>query len=272
MQHTKKVLLGLVILVAALFFVGMAYLYFIYGALNIPRKANTVITASSTLPFNVPAGYVMEVYAADVPDARVMAFDPGGAMIVSEPSAGKVVALIDTDADGRIDATPAVIDGLNAPHGLEFRCRDEADPTKCTLYVAEKDKLVAYEYDARAHRASNPRKLLDLPSGSIGAHSTRSLLFLAYPQEDTLLIAVGSSCNVCEESDDRRAKTRRRYPARRDQYHHQGCVVRLALVLREKCRGHDLQSALSAVFCAGADPQSYRYPGAFGAARPRIYP
>lgn len=206
MQNTKKILLGLVLLAVVLFFVGMAYLYFIYGALNIPRKASTVITASSTLPFNVPAGYVMEVYAADVPGARVMAFDPGGAMIVSEPSEGRVVALIDTDRDGHIDETPAVIDGLNAPHGLEFRCSDEADPTKCTFYVAEKDKLVAYEYDGQAHRASSPRKLLDLPNGSVGAHSTRTLLFLAYPQEDTLLIAVGSSCNVCEESDDRRAK------------------------------------------------------------------
>jgi glucose/arabinose dehydrogenase len=206
MQYTKKILSGLGFLFGVIVLTGLAYIFTTYGALNIPRKSNIVISASSTLPFAVPAGYVMEVYAADVPDARVMAFDPGGAMIVSQPSQGKVVALIDTDADGRIDETPAVIDGLNVPHGLEFRCRDEADPTKCTLYIAEKDQLVAYEYDARAHKASSPRKLLDLPNGSIGSHVTRSLLFLAYPEEDTLLIAVGSSCNVCEESDDRRAK------------------------------------------------------------------
>jgi glucose/arabinose dehydrogenase len=115
-------------------------------------------------------------------------------MLVSIPAQGKIVALPDRNNDGKADATITVADRLNQPHGLAFRC----DQT-CKLYIAETDQVAVYDYDQAKLRTSNKRKLLDLPDD--GGHSSRTLLF----DQDRLLVAVGSSCNVCEERDERRA-------------------------------------------------------------------
>ena len=121
-------------------------------------------------------------------------------LIVSVPSRGRVLALPDKNNDGRADAAAIVAEGLNGPHGLAFRCQDG----KCRLYIAETDALRVYDYDVAALKASRPVKLADLPAG--GNHVTRSLLFLPPPHDDQLLVAIGSTCNVCREQDARRAK------------------------------------------------------------------
>jgi glucose/arabinose dehydrogenase len=115
------------------------------------------------------------------------------------PSQGRVVALPDKDKDGVVDAVVTVIDGLNRPHGLAFRCAPE-----CRLYIAEEDRVNVYFYDQKKLKAVKEKKIADLPSG--GNHVTRTLLFLPKPHDDQLLISVGSSCNVCVEKDWRRAK------------------------------------------------------------------
>jgi glucose/arabinose dehydrogenase len=66
--------------------------------------------------------------------------------------------------------------------------------------------LSVFNYNPVTKQASGKKKLLDLPGGSLGVHFTRSLLFMPAPNEDTLLIAIGSSCNVCNESEQMRAK------------------------------------------------------------------
>ena len=150
-------------------------------------------------PLTVPAGFRISVFAAGLGAPRDLAYDSGGALLVSVPSAGRVLALPDRDGNGKADEVVAVISGLRNPHGLEMRCRE-----RCELYVAEENAVRVFEYDAMAFKATNGRKLFDLPSG--GGHFTRSLLFMPYPNEDKLLISVGSSCNVCREEDWRRAK------------------------------------------------------------------
>jgi glucose/arabinose dehydrogenase len=110
-----------------------------------------------------------------------------------------VVALLDRDKDGIADAVVTVIEGLNRPHGLAFRCAPE-----CRLYIAEEDRVNVYTYDRKNLKAVNEKKIVDLPAG--GNHVTRTLLFLPKPHDNTLLISVGSTCNVCIEKDWRRAK------------------------------------------------------------------
>ncbi len=151
-------------------------------------------------PLSLPAGFSIGVYARDLVGPRVLIQDPNGVLLASVPALGRVVALPDGDGDGRADDAVTVVDGLNAPHGLAFRCVRDI----CRLYIAETDALRAYDYDPATFRAASPVKLADLPDG--GNHVTRSLLFLPPPNDDRLLVAIGSSCNVCDESDQRRAK------------------------------------------------------------------
>ncbi len=156
-------------------------------------------TNTTDMPLALPPNFSISIFAKGLGSPRVMAFDPEGNLLVSIPSQGRVVALPDKDKDCVADAVVTVIDGLNRPHGLAFRCAPE-----CRLYIAEEDRVNVYFYDQKKLKAVKEKKIADLPSG--GNHVTRTLLFLPKPHDDQLLISVGSSCNVCVEKDWRRAK------------------------------------------------------------------
>ena len=128
--------------------------------------------------------------SAGVP--RVLEFDPNGVLLASLPGKGKVVAMPDVNEDGISDELVDVITSLDKPHGIAF---DEGG----RIYVAETGQVVRYDYDGSRLSVSNPEVLFDLPAG--GRHSTRSIKI----HEDKLYTSVGSSCDVCDEEDERRA-------------------------------------------------------------------
>lgn len=203
----KKILWPLAIVVA-LALLGFLYLRNEFGAFNLPAKAPPAgpTTSTNDLGLTLPPGFSISVFAEGVTGARVMTMAPGGVMLVSEPGEGKIVALPDRNGDGRADEIAIVAEGLNKPHGLAFRCTDPSAPDRCELYVGETSQLSVFSYDAASMRASNKRMLVRLPTDGINQHATRSLLFMPSPNENLLLISVGSSCNVCEEDEPYRAK------------------------------------------------------------------
>jgi glucose/arabinose dehydrogenase len=79
------------------------------------------------------------------------------------------------------------------PHGLAFR--------NGKLFVAEEKQVNRYAWDEAALTATFEKKIADLPAGGAG-HVTRSLLF---DNDGRLFISVGSTCNVCNEKDQRNA-------------------------------------------------------------------
>lgn len=215
---TKK---NLFLTIAVIALLGTGYIgYFYYknlrgiGPVVNPPPIDITKTENTTgLPLKLPAGFGISIYAKDLSGPRVMAHAPSGNLIVAEMAANRVVELIDTNNDGKANKTAVVIAGLNKPHGIAFLCPQiDAEKTKfngkplyeCKIYIAETDKVVEYDYDKENMKALNGKKIIDLPGP--GGHSTRTLLFMPYPNENILLIAVGSSCNVCHESDNRRAK------------------------------------------------------------------
>lgn len=151
------------------------------------------------IPLRLQPGFSISIFAKGLEDPRVMILGPADTLLVSIPSEGKVVALPDRNRDGRADSIVTVADGLDRPHGMAFRCAPD-----CVLYIAEEGQVNAYSYNLKTLKAVKQKKIADLPSG--GGHATRTLLFLPGPEDDQLLISVGSSCNVCAEDDWRRAK------------------------------------------------------------------
>lgn len=139
----------------------------------------------------LPPGFHIAVFA-EAPNAREMAFSPGGVLLVTDMSDGTVLAFPDPKNTGRADRMVPVLAGLNAPHGIAFH--------NGKLYVAEINAIRRYDWDESQLRATNPHKLADLP-GSGGGHSTRTILFAG----NKMYVAVGSSCNVCKDEDQRRA-------------------------------------------------------------------
>ncbi|OGG63206.1 hypothetical protein A3C21_00600 [Candidatus Kaiserbacteria bacterium RIFCSPHIGHO2_02_FULL_59_21] len=193
-------LLVIVILALAGLLLAAPVRDFVSGILPIARPAPPLPPAGEPLPFSLPEGFTAYLLADNVPGARVMARDPGGALLVSLMNSGKVVALLPR-ADGSSERI-VLLEGLQKPHGLAVRCTE-----RCELYVAEEDGVSVYQYAfdeaTKTHRPVNGKKILDLPDGG---HSTRSLLFMPDPNDHKLLVSVGSSCNVCIEADERRAK------------------------------------------------------------------
>jgi glucose/arabinose dehydrogenase len=158
--------------------------------------ASVSIAHAEKTPFDLsqlkaPGGFHISVFADDIDGARMLIFSPGGVLLVSESGEGRVVALPDPKNSGKAERTVVVLSGLNEPHGLAFY--------QGKLYVAENDKVRSYDWDEKNLRATNPKKLADLPTG--GGHSTRSILF----HGGKMYISAGSSCNVCIEKDPRRA-------------------------------------------------------------------
>ncbi len=141
-------------------------------------------SAPASLPLTLPDGFSISIFARNIPDARVLAWDPTRRLLVSSPATGKVFGIHN---DG---SSWVVVEGLNNPHGLAFK--------DGKLYVAETDAVAVYDYDGTA---KNRKKIIDLPGG--GNHFSRTI---GFGPDGRLYIAVGSSCNVCVEKDDRRAK------------------------------------------------------------------
>lgn len=139
----------------------------------------------------LPAGFKIEVFAQTGKcGPRALAWSPGGALLATCVDEGQVVAV--PAPGGKPGRVATVLDDLSAPHGIAFH--------QGKLYVGEAHQAVAYDWDERALRARNPQKIADLP-GSGGGHMTRTLVF----HNRKLYVSVGSSCNVCEEDDPRRA-------------------------------------------------------------------
>ena len=166
-----------------------------------PEKSAQVPPAinETEFPLKLPAGFKISIFAKGLESPRVMTYDPAGNIVVSIPAQGKVVALPDKNNDGVADEVVTVIDGLNRPHGLATRCTE-----KCEFFIAESNQVAYYDYNTKNLKTFNKRKIIDLPSG--GNHITRTILFMPSPNDHKLLTSVGSTCNVCEENDWRRAK------------------------------------------------------------------
>ena len=143
--------------------------------------------AAEARAITVPAGFRVDVVAENLGGARGLALDPSGLLIVSVPAKGRVLAI---PAGG---APVTLVADLELPHGLAFR--------RGHLYVAETGRIVRYRYQRTPPRALEPSVVVrGLPHSA--HHWTRSI---AFGPDDKLYVAIGSSCDVCEERDPRRA-------------------------------------------------------------------
>jgi glucose/arabinose dehydrogenase len=143
----------------------------------------------------VSAGFAVGLFADSIPNARFLRFTRAGDLLVSTPRTGRILLLErDADGDGRADGVRTLLEGLNRPHGIDLH--------EDWLYVAERDAVGRVGFDAGARETRGPyeRVVTGLPSD--GQHWTRTLRFGA---DGWMYVSVGSSCNVCLESDPRRA-------------------------------------------------------------------
>jgi glucose/arabinose dehydrogenase len=139
-----------------------------------------------------PEGFKVSVFASEVSSGRLMAVSPDGVLYIARQTKGDVVALPDLDKDGKADKAVTVASNLTRPHSLAFH--------KGYLYIGTTPAVLRVKY-AKGKVEGEPVKFVDLPVTTSG-HVTRTI---GFGKDGKLYVAVGSSCNLCEETDPQRA-------------------------------------------------------------------
>ena len=194
---------GLQRLLRDLFFLGLAALLFwlllperfIANAPFNPAGVNTPDEQQLADRISLPQGFRLNVFADELPGARMLEVTDNGDVLVSLPASGRVVLLQrDDTGDGNSDGRTDLVSNLDRPHGLDIH--------EGWLFIAEADALGRIRFDSRNRTTSGAYEqvVTGLPRG--GNHWSRSV---RVGPDGLVYVSVGSSCNVCMENDPRRA-------------------------------------------------------------------
>jgi len=196
MQRTTVLIALLVVVVAAActllperFAVNAPMFQQLFGAGGTPATESLLQQR-----IELPPGFSIQVFADDL-RPRMLKVTPQGDLLVSAPRDGSILWFsADRDGDGRADARRTLLSDLERPNGIDIH--------DGWLYVAEGSAVGRAPFDVARGEIRGPYERLveNLPSG--GNHWTRTL---RVGPDGYLYLSVGSSCNVCEEEDPRRA-------------------------------------------------------------------
>jgi glucose/arabinose dehydrogenase len=147
-----------------------------------------------------PSGYTVSVVASGIGAPRFMAFDDESNLLVGAATDGIVYRY--PFADGELGEAEVLIEGLNQPASVALYTGDDSQ----YLYVGEASQVSRFAYDASGPVGEQEVIIPDLPTDG---HSTRTV---AFGPDGMLYLAVGSSCNICDEAEEIRATVSRANP------------------------------------------------------------
>ncbi len=142
---------------------------------------------------SLPPGFTADVFAGGLNTPRFLAFDPSGVLHVAEWGANRVVALPDANGDGEADAIEPFATEVQNPHSLVYR--DDG------WYIGVPTGVV-FASDTNGDGQADRRETIIGDISTDGSHRTRTVDFLP---DGRMVLSVGSTCNVCDETDPRRA-------------------------------------------------------------------
>ncbi|HSW89693.1 MAG TPA: PQQ-dependent sugar dehydrogenase [Patescibacteria group bacterium] len=174
----------------------LVILLFLLGVGVVARNQHVAVSPVIPVPtklfgrevstLKVPTGYAVRTVVENLNTPRDLLVH-GGILYVSEMNGGKVDAINLSDF-----SVHTLLSNLKRPHGLAIR--------DGFLYVAQETSVNRYVLDEQNLTAIYDNKVLSLPTG--GRHFTRSLVF---DDQGNFYVSVGSTCDVCNEKDDRLA-------------------------------------------------------------------
>ena len=139
----------------------------------------------------LPEGFTIDIYAADVKNARSMAYSPDGTLFVGTRDEGNVYALKDTDGDYKADEKHLLAEGLNMPNGVALHNGD--------LYVAEVSRILKFpDIENRLDNPGEPEVVFD----DYPTESHHGWKYIAFGPDGKLYIPVGAPCNICKSEDE----------------------------------------------------------------------
>jgi glucose/arabinose dehydrogenase len=152
--------------------------------------------------YTVPEGFSLALYANDIPRARFLRFTPAGDLLVSRPHSGDIILLRrDADGDGLPDGRETLLSDLRRPLGMDF--------SREWLYIAESNRIGRIRFDSADGATLGEYQTVVDDLTDNGNHWSKTL---RVGPDGRLYLAQGSTCNVCEEDDPRRATMMRFNP------------------------------------------------------------
>ncbi|MPY25207.1 L-sorbosone dehydrogenase [Shewanella psychropiezotolerans] len=145
------------------------------------------LLATQPMMITVTKGFGLTLYASGLGDAKQMALGDKGTLFVGSHKKGTIVALVDSNADGRVDKRYTVAKGLDNPEAIAFHLGD--------LYVAVDEKIVRFvDIENRLRRPGRGKEVYDRLPGQ----TNKSRRAMHFGPDGRLYVAVGAPCNVCE--------------------------------------------------------------------------
>lgn len=149
--------------------------------------------SGAAVDVTVPDGFQVNIFAEGLSGPRFMTVGPEGDLYVADRGNDRIVALPDADGDGTADEIRVVAADIPSPHSVVYH--------EGHWYVGITSGVIRLT-DTNGDGVADERTTIidDLPTS--GSHSTRTVEFLP---DGRMVVSIGSSCNVCDESDERRA-------------------------------------------------------------------
>ncbi|MDR7130223.1 glucose/arabinose dehydrogenase [Algoriphagus sp. 4150] len=138
----------------------------------------------------LPENFKIEVWAADVPNARSLARSEEGIVFVGNRGGGSVFALIDSDADGRADYRYTLAEGMRQPNGIAYRNGD--------LYLSEVSRILKFP-DIK-NNLTNPYYEVVFDGFPTKGHHGHK--YLGFGPDGKLYVPVGAPCNICNPEEE----------------------------------------------------------------------
>jgi glucose/arabinose dehydrogenase len=153
-----------------------------------PASANspsTIARPAGAMP-QAPAGFTVSLFATDLFQPRWMLVAPNGDVFLTQPDAGKVSLLRETNGKITIHTFATGFDGC---HGLALH--DGA------LYVGDRKAVWRLPYADGALKTTSRKRVTKSPTlGRPGGHFTRDIVF---DSKGALYVAIGSRDNLEED-------------------------------------------------------------------------
>ena len=152
-----------------------------------------MLGSGDVIPVLVPDGFEVTVFADDLKGPRFINFDDAGVLHVADRGNGRIMAYPDANQDGKADNIIVVAENLDKPHSLVFY--------ENAWYIGVTNGVIRLE-DLDGDAVYETRTTLIDSYTPPGQHSTRTVEFMP---DGRMVISAGSTCNVCDEEDPRRA-------------------------------------------------------------------
>jgi glucose/arabinose dehydrogenase len=138
----------------------------------------------------LPPGFKIEVYTAEVPNARSLVLGAKGTVFVSTRRDNRIYAVVDRNGDHKPEKVYTVAQGLETPNGLAYR--------NGSLYIGQIARLL--RLDGIDKRLANPPKPV-VVTDALPTETHHGWRYMRFGPDGMLYISIGAPCNICKREE-----------------------------------------------------------------------